>query len=603
MVVSQLEIQKRLATPLNKTWVEEAILHEQRIRLHAEVVNDESHVSEAYFNFLAWVRDEMKLPTEKFNAFKAMCKLPLATNATVSMIQDEYEKIFTANDSFFDCLMLDDALKATFMSYLKDIIRIRDLFKTDIFDTWKTRPNTILLIDLPEVQTTLWPQPFINKIPIETVHDIDVMYNVDGTDKIELLIYRATDLLDETSGAIIRRYVVVDSVSYQVWHEKYETNGEQNFYLFKYANHGLSYVPASFMTSAKLYKHNPVARKVPISASLADLDNLQWLITAKRVLETYAPFPIATIPDEDENCSNPNCHNGTIEHYSMVLGGIETYPCPVCSRKNERSLIGPGTVWTQRVPKIKDEPWIANAVSFTDPSVESLEYLQKEIDIQEWKIYENNVGDTGEVLPKQAVNEKQVKHSENGKENVFLRIAKDMEVTNKFTVDTMGRLMFGNWYVSSELTYGTEFLLWSTNDLQEHYKKFKESGLPQHVIAQKRQMLLQTEHRNNPYLLQRANILSLIEPWPDFGITELIAMQYHQLFPEEFDLKVNFSQIVDTFEVDNGDIVEFGSDIEYSKKIDNLKKAFKAYGKEKTRGKQQLQEETAAGTSKKEPAL
>jgi len=568
--------------------------------LHAEVVNDESHVSEAFFSFLSWVRDEKKLPEDKFQAFKAACKLPLATNATVSMIQDEYEKIFTANDSFFDCLMLDDQLKSEFIDYLNDNIRIRDLFKTDIFDTWKTRPNTILLIDIPSVQTTLRPQPYINKIPIHTVHDIHVDYKPDGTDQIGLLIYVGVRYFDDVTNTWINQFVVVDDETYQVWHEKVDRNfsDEKDFYPVKVFVHNLKYTPATFMTSAKLYKHNPVARKVPLSASLSDLDNLQWLITAKRVLETYAPFPIATVPDDDESCSNPDCHNGTIEKYSPFLGAINTYPCQVCAKKNQRSLVGPGTIWTQKAPKTKDEVWIPNAVSFTDPSVDSLEYLQKEIDIQEWKLYENNVGDNGQVLPKQAVNEPQVRDSNKGKENVFLRIAKDMEVSHKFVVDTMGRLMFDSWYVDSDLTYGTEFLLWSVSDLQDQYDKFKKSGLPQFVISQKRQMLLQTEHRNNPYLLQRANILNLLEPWPDFSITECIAMQYNVQFPEDFDLKANFSQIVDTFEVDNGDIVEFGSLIDFKTKISNLKASFKVYGKDKTKGKVPLPEPD----SQKQPA-
>lgn len=591
MVVSEAQVRERLATSANKLWIDEAIAHEQRIRLHAEVVNDESHVSPAFYSFLAWVRDEIKLPTDKFAAFRALCKLPLATNATVSMIQDEYEKIFTANDSFFDCLILDESLKEIFMDYLKEVIKIRDLFKNDIFDTWKTHPNTILLIDLPARQTTLWPQPYVNKIPLESVHDIEVEDNPDGTDKIGLLIYKAVDRYDEATSRWIRQYVVVDDVSYQLWQEAFtETVGEKRYDPVRVVYHNLKYTPATFMTSAKLYKTNPIARKVPISASLSDLDNLQWLTTAKRVLETYAPFPIATVPADDENCTNPDCHGGTIEKYSLLVGEVSSYPCPICSKKKDRSLVGPGSVWEQRMPKIKDEPWIPEAVTFTNPAVESLEYLQGEIDKQEWKIYENNVGDTGEVLPKQAVNEFQVQHSENGKENVFLRIAKDMELTQKFSVDTMGRLMFGAFYVSCDLSYGTQFLLYSVKDLSEQYTSFKESGLPQFMVSQKRQMLLQTEHRNNPYLIQRATILNLLEPWPDFSIAEVITMQYNQLFPDAFDLKCFFSQIVDIFEVENGDIVEWGSEIEFRQKILKLKQIFKDYGKKETSGRKQLPE-------------
>jgi hypothetical protein len=594
MIATIQQIQNRLLTPINNNAVLDAINHENRIRFHAEAVHDKAKASPYYWLFLQWVKDGIKLPADKYSAFVEMCNAPFATNASVSTIHDEYEKIFSANDAYFNIQLGDEELTQDCLEYIGRNIKLHELFKTEIFETYKSRPNTLLVIDLPEVQVTPWPEPFIKQIPIGAVRDIEVERNNDGTDKVGFLIYRTSDKVFEIDGrkASAARYVVLDDVSYSVWYENTTASNTQERYIREsYILHNLEYTPATFIPNDKLYKFdvNPVARKVPLSRSLFDLDWLLWYITSKRCFETFGVWPIITRPKVDEGsvCTNVECVNGWIAHKiyndAEELLDVQDVPCPTCAsnKMKQTSLVGPGTVFNQRVPVEGDTgKWIAEVVGFTVPPVDTLEYVAAEIERLEWKIYEDNVGDNNEMLTKQAVNEDQVQNSTKGKENLFLKIAKDFERAEKFCAETISKLRYGtNWFVSCELSYGQQFLLYTISDVQQMYRDYKSAGLPMHMIAQKRELLSQTEHKNNPYQRERTRILDRLEPFVDLSLTECISLQYHLLFPEDFDLKVNFISLLQDFEDANGDIVEWGAELEFQTKIVNLKNILKADGK------------------------
>lgn len=601
MQIATAQIQKRLKTPENAAAITDAIKHENRIRLHAESIADKSKASPYYFDFLEWVRNGIMLPAEKYAQFEAMCEFPLVTTASVSMIQDEYEKIFDANDANFSVNMRDDSMKQDFLNYL-DTIKIHEFFKRDVFEAYKIRPNTILVIDLPVDQVTQWPEPFVNKIAIESVHDIVIERNVDGTDKIGLLIYRTDDRFDDVTNTYIRRFVVIDDRAYQLWEERKAVDNEIEHVLISEAVHGLNFCPATFIPSARLYSfdaRSTVARKVTLSASLFDLNWLLWYITAKRVYETYGPFPIATVPkEENENCTDDRCVDGTLHIHNPTLGDIVTMPCPACAKRKQNSLVGPGTTYEMQAPRSSDDPEFGPGVHFTHPETTNLEYIAAEIDRLEWKLYENNVGDNNEMITKQAVNEEQVHNSTRGKENLFLKLAKDFEQAEKFVINTMGLLRYGNWYVSCERSYGQEFLLYTVADLQDRYALCKKNGLPMHMIAYVRQLLAQTEHKNNSYQRLRVKILDLLEPWIDLTLAECVAYQYHLIFPDLFTLKVNFQTILANFELSNGDIIEWGAKLNFDKKIQLLTEIFKEDAKKINTGKIELPTEQSPAQNK-----
>jgi len=207
-----------------------------------------------------------------------------------------------------------------------------------------------------------------------------------------------------------------------------------------------------------------VARKVPLSDSLGDLD---WLLAYKifeRMYEVFGPFPITTIPETDCNyldaLNNP-CKGGYVS--GIDLNGKEyERECPVCAKNN---LVGPGSIFTRPVPRQKEDPDLTNAVEITPADVESLDYITKKIDYLEREIFANNVGDSDQNITKEAINEDQVLMNMEGRRSVLQKIKKDFELTEKFLIDTIGRLMYADYYVGSQVNYGEQFLLMSAAEV------------------------------------------------------------------------------------------------------------------------------------------
>lgn len=566
MALSLQQVRERIKNPVNKAAILDADRHEQRIKLHAKPV-DRKEKATAYFNeFLSWVSEDIALPADKMKAFKGLCQFPLSTNALTSSIFLEHEKVFSAQDSYFDVNLMDDSLKASFKGYLEKKA-FREVFRKKAFDIYCKKPETLFVIDLPSIQQGLRPEPYFYTVAISNVIDIEIEKTIEG-DKIGLVIFK------DGKG----RVLAIDDAFYRVL-EKPE-NGEEYLLIIE-SPHALGYAPCTFLPQTALYDeedNSPVVRKTILSNVLADLDWLQFWKVAERMVNTYGPFPIWTVPRTDcdfTDTAGNQCQNGVVARTNS-RGEASHYNCPVCAKNN---MIGPGTVYEKPIPKTKDQPELGEAVHITTPDVVNLEYIAKRTDYLEWEIYANTVGSMDETVTKEAVNEKQVQVSVEGKKNILLSIKKDFEACEKFIIDTYGRLMYQKYYVNATVNYGETFMIYSAAEVVEQFQTYKKAGLPGFMIARKKQLLLQTENRNNPYEQRRAEILNLLEPWPDLSLTETVSYQLSTTFAEKFALKLDFAKFVSKFEMVNGDIVQWGTLLSLPEKINRITQILTDYAK------------------------
>jgi hypothetical protein len=588
MVLSLPQIKERLKNRPNSAAIQDAISHEERIQLHTKAVNDKKKASAYYTTFIQWVKEDIKLPADKLAAFEGMMQFPVATTALCNAIFDEYEKIFTAQDAYFDIEMLDDTLKDDFKEYLKTI-NVHQYFKTKGFEELKRQPGSIYVVDMATMQNSPRPEPYFYKVSIRNVIDIEEEKLPDGTTRIGYLAFKIAP----------KRAVVLDDNAYQVW--EIDDKGEWQNVLYNL--HILGYTPACWAVRTALYDsedESPFARKTPLSDSAGDLDYLLFYKVCERVLETYGVWPIMTVPKTDctylDGFNNP-CRSGYTTGIHPDTGKAYSHRCPSCERN---SIVGPGTVFTRPVPKQKDDPQLVNAVEITPADVESLQYITDKIDYLEREIFANNVGDTDTTITKEAVNENQVQANVEGKRNVLHRIKRDPELNEKFIVDTMGRLRYGSYYVGCTVNYGEQFLLFTTEEMTLQYMDFKKAGLPNYMVGQKKQLLIQTEYKSNPMQQQRAFILDRLEPWPDLSIPECVTYQLDLKFPDKFFLKLDFAKFVSKFEMQNKtDIVQWGSALPFDIKIDRLNEILLSYGKNESGSAKQLPEPAKAGQGQK----
>jgi hypothetical protein len=390
----------------------------------------------------------------------------------------------------------------------------------------------------------------------------------DNKERIGYIIFKTGEL----------RIVAIDDSAYRVYTKQ---NAGDEWMLQTEAAHLLGYTPASFFASEHMYDEedqNAITRKVMISDSIGNMDWLLFYKIAERMYETYGPFPITTVPsftcEYIDAKTNNKCRQGIVA-YIKDDGSSGYYDCPVCKKNN---MIGPGTIFERSVPRSKDDAVLTKAVETTPADVESLKYITEKIDYLEWEIYADCVGSDDDMVTKEAVNEDQVQNSVEGKRNVLMRVKKDFEQIEKFIIDTMGKLMYGDYYVECTINYGEQFLLYTAEDITVQFSEFKKAGLPTFLVSQKKQLLIQTEYKNNPYQQQRALLLNLLEPWPDLAPMECKTYLLDQKFPDKFLLKLNFANFVSNFELANGDIVNWASALSLEQKVKRLTEIFKSYG-------------------------
>lgn len=582
MVLYPATILELLKNPAAKAQIADALAHEERVKLHTKAVDKKDKAPRSFTRFLEWVKDEIKLPVDKFNAFEALCKFPLPTTGLCNSIFEEYEKIFQAQDPYYAYQLLDDTLQGDFKEYIETTLNVRRYFETKGFEEYRTQFNCLYVVDMPAEQdpASPWPAPYFYKVPISSVVDIGTEYNVDNTRRVGYLIFLTSSL----------RAVQIDDQYYRVLEKVKE--GDQ-WRITSEAIHGLGYTPARFFASQDLYDpledKNHVAKKITVSGSVGDLDWLLFFQVAGRCFEIFGPFPIFTVPETDCDFVDVNknhCQHGMVSYVNSRDGSAGSYACPVCTKNN---LVGPGTLFTRPTPKTKEDPQLPAAVEITAAPVESLQWIADRIDFYQWEVYANCVGSDDQVPQKEAINEKQVQTNVESKRNVLMRIKRDFETMEKFIIDTIGRLQYGDYYVDSTVSLGEQFLLYTAREVTDQYATYKKTGLPTHMVAKKRELLVQTEFKNNPYEKQRSDLLDHLEPWADYSLTECQTYMLDQRFPEKFLLKLNFPNFVQTFERKNGDIVSWGSALSLDDKINKLTQIFTDYAREEFKQAKQIQ--------------
>ena len=147
--------------------------------------------------------------------------------------------------------------------------------------------------------------------------------------------------------------------------------------------------------------------------------------------------------------------------------------------------------------------------------------------------------------------------------------------------DTICHERYGNAFLQSSINYGTEFYLFTSDDLRERYKLAKEAGMSEADLDALLQQIIETEYRNNPQQMQRMIILGDVEPYRHLTREEVEALYDKNLVStEELMIKLNFADFIRRFERENMNIISFGENIDYDKKIQTIKDRLADYAKE-----------------------
>lgn len=530
---------------------------QRRLRFHTETNIAISDINQPTTIFIDWVKQ--LLPLDKFNTFCHLFKFPLTTPAVVEDVYRELERVFYSRNASSSYQFTNTELAEDWTRFRKNNLNEPEVWKTIGWKQMQVSPNSILVVDLPTEQTSFRPEPYFYWLEIDAV--IDYETNAADNNLFNWLVFKQPG----------NRVAVFDDTSIRVY-QLNEKNEIQS--LVSEAMHDLGYCPARFFWSTQLNEKNKDLKKNPITKELSHLDWYLFFSISKQHLDLYAPYPIYSAYEADCNFENNEtgdyCDGGFLRNAKgefKILNDGTVEKCPCCS---EKRIAGPGSFLEVPVPNVSEGITdMRNPVQITTIDRDSLDYNVSECERLKNEIVISVVGTGGTVSEKEAINETQVTANFESKTSVLNALKTNFEVAQKFVEDTVCKLRYGNEFLSSSISWGTEFYVFTVTELYAKYKQAKDNGASMSELDAISQQILEVEYRNNPIVLQRMLILKQLEPYSHKTLSEVIELFGQGLVNEDLvKLKVNFSSLIDRFERENIDIVEFAAGKTMREKID-----------------------------------
>lgn len=551
------QIKQILQKPSKRQVIQKAVNMQRRLRFHTETNIAVSDINQPTTVFLDWVR--RLLPKDKYNIFLQLFKFPLPTPAVVEDVYRELERVFYSRNSSSSYQFTDSELAEDWSQYKKNNLNEPEVWKTTAWKRMQVSPNSILVVDLPLVQTSTRPEPYFYWLEIDAV--VDYQLSKQDENLFEWLVFNQPE----------HRIAVFDDTSIRIY-QLNEKNEIQS--LVSEAQHDLGYCPARFFWSTQLNEKNKDLKKNPITKELSNLDWYLFFALSKQHLDIYAPYPIYSAYEADCNFENSEtgdyCDGGFLRNAKgeyKILNDGTVEKCPCCS---EKRIAGPGSFLEVPIPnQTEGVADMRNPVQITTIDKDSLDYNVNECARLKNEIVISVVGSGGTVSEKEAINETQVTANFESKTSVLNALKTNFELAQKFIEDTVCKLRYGNAFISSSVNWGTEFYVFTVTELYSKYKQAKDNGASNSELDAISQQILEVEYRNNPLVLQRMLILKQLEPYPHKTLDEVLKLYEKKLIDEKLvKLKINFSTLVDKFERENINIIEFASNRPLREKID-----------------------------------
>lgn len=560
------QIKQILQKPSKRQVIQKAVNMQRRLRFHTETNVAVSDINQPTTVFLDWVK--RLLPKDKYNIFLQLFKFPLLTPAVVEDVYRELERVFYSRNSSSSYQFTDSELAEDWSQYRKSNLNEPEVWKTTAWKRMQVSPNSILVVDLPLVQTSTRPEPYFYWLEIDSVIDYELFKQDENL--FNWLIFNQPE----------HRIAVFDDTSIRVY-QLNEKNEIQS--LISEAKHDLGYCPARFFWSTQLNEKNKDLKKNPITKELSNLDWYLFFSISKQHLDLYAPYPIYSAYEADCNFENNEtgdyCDGGFLRNAKgeyKILNDGTVEKCPCCS---EKRIAGPGSFLEVPIPNQSEGVAdMRNPVQITTIDKDSLDYNVNECARLKNEIVISVVGSGGTVSEKEAINETQVTANFESKTSVLNALKTNFELAQKFVEDTVCKLRYGGAFISSSVNWGTEFYVFTVTELYSKYKQAKENGASNSELDAISQQILEVEYRNNPLVLQRMLILKQLEPYPHKTLDEVLKLYEKGLLNENLvKLKINFSTLVEKFERENINIIEFASNKPMREKIDIINKKLLEY--------------------------
>lgn len=566
------EIQEKVTKHRRADVLLRARLHQNRIKFHTTKrvsAFNLPYLAAPLSQFLAMA--ENILPHDKFVLFKSLFRYPIKTNEITDVCFDKLSRIFNGRNATFNYQFVNSEYRADWEQYRREKLNEPEVWQTVGFEFFKTEINSVLVVDFPEVQTEQLPEPYFYWLRIEDV-----------------ITYKAHPVTGEMKYIVFQRgdkVIAIDDATYRVWDDKDHTGRIEGAPKIEVA-HDIGYCPARFFWNEPLNLDDPDVKASPLSAELESLDWFEFFHISKRQLDLMGAYPI--LSGYEQSCDFSNAENGDYcdggflrnkeGHYKLDMAGL-LLRCPKCGNKR---VIGAGSFVEVPIPQ-EGQPDLRNPVQILKVDKDSLQYNVDEQKRLREEIITAVVGQDEIVTDRDAFNEQQVRANFESVTTVLNRVKKGFEAAQTWVDTTICKGRYGKYFISATINYGTEFYLYTVDELRERYKAAKEAGASEAELDALMQQIIETEYRNDPEMLRRMTLLAELEPFRHLTRQEAIDLQSKGILSAtDLLVKMNFANYIRRFERENTNILEFGSDIDYQKKIDTIAAELRRYAEEQT---------------------
>lgn len=549
-----------------------AKLHQLRIKFHTVkrvTTFGSPYVSIPLTQWLSMV--ENILPHDKFVLFKALFRYPVKTNEITDVCFDKLSRIFDGRNPAFNYQFANSDQRNDWENYRQTKLNEPEVWQTKGWEFFKTEINSVLVVDVPKEQTSELPEPYFYWLPIDDV----ITYKANPTTgQMDFIVFRRRD-----------RIVVLDDGFYRVWKDEKHTGQIDGMPEIE-TPHDLGYCPARFFWNEPLSLEDPDVKASPLSAVLESLDWFEFFHISKRQLDLFGAYPI--LSGYEQSCDFSNAENGDYcdggflrdkqGHYKLDMSGL-LMRCPKCGNKR---IIGAGSFVEIPVPNAESgQADLKNPVQMLTVDRDALDYNVEEEKRLRDEIITAVVGQDEIVTDRDAFNEQQVRANFESVTTVLNRVKKGFEAAQQWVDETICRLRYGRYFLSAKINYGTEFYLYSPDELRNRYKTAKEAGASESELDMLQNRILETEYRNDPTQMRRMLLMAELEPYRHLSRTEVVELYGQNLISEtDMRIKLNFSDFVRRFERENMNILDFGNAIAFDKKIAAIYDAFTRYAEE-----------------------
>lgn len=523
------------------------------------VASNESHVGGhgfAHSEFLSWVQSFV-IP-EKFKTFQKLYRAPVDTIPLTEEALSQLRKIFHGRDKNIRFEFTSPDLSMEWEDFMQ---KQSSFWQTQGFEQMANSINSVMAIDLPVEQLTDKPEPYITFFDVSQVQDFKLL----DESRFEWVMIRQS----------AEKLLVYDDGFYWVinW------AGGKEIAIEVQNEHDLGYCPARFFWTDPISYKEPAVKRSPLTNWLSKLDWFLLWATCKKHSDLYAPFPIHTVFKESCTYSDDEgnyCNQGYMQspdRSPVMLASNTRKPCPSCSAD---ALSFPGTKIV--VDRHDPEKPIPESIKITGPDVGSLEHILNQESLLKKEIFSGITGNSISLVQDQAINERQVKSLFEDRLQVLLNLKVNFETAQLFAEETQARLRYGDRFVGGHVSYGSEFYLFTADELFEMYSEARKNKMDHILLDDLYSQYIETRFKESPTQLQRQRVLANLDPFRHMTDEQLDSIFGNGIVDATtYFLKKNFSSLIRRFERENGDIVEFGQGIDFNKKVQRIYDALIGY--------------------------